>query len=69
MGVNDRSLIHLAHGLAFSIMGLIENLLREEEKHEAYLAIFDKIKIGLERHELARQRKCNRLNAIEFSEN
>jgi hypothetical protein len=69
MTANQPGLTYTAHGLTFSILGLIENLLREEEKHEAYFAIFDQIKAGLERYELARQREQRRPNPVEFSEN
>jgi len=67
--VNKRHLRSSAHGLTFAILDLIENLLREEEKGDAYCAIFDVIKAGLERYERAQQREPRRPNPIEFSEN
>ena len=68
--MNKRHLRSSAHGLTFAILDLIENLLAgEEKKADAYCAIFDVIKAGLERYERAQQREPRRPSPIEFSEN
>jgi hypothetical protein len=67
--MNERRVNHAAHLLTVSVMGIIENLLREEEKRDAYEAIYQVAKAGIERFDLDQERERKRLFPLTYSEN
>jgi len=62
--MNQRLCHDFAHGLAIEIVGVFENLLREEEKLDAYSTIYDICKVAIERHDAACEHQRRRLNPI-----
>jgi hypothetical protein len=67
--VNARRIHDASYALAVTIVALIENLLREEEKRDAFEAVYEVAKLGFERYELAREHEHTRLHPLKPSEN
>jgi len=67
---NQRIINCTSYCTATEIMALIENLLREEKKQEAFVAIYELVKYRIERYEIEAERTRRRLSPLDHpSEN
>jgi hypothetical protein len=59
--LNERLIHDTAWATALSLMELINPVLRDEERHDAFVEIFDRIHAGIEAYEIQVERLQHRL--------